>query len=128
MFRLIRNSHFVSFLWFLLAIQILNVSVDSPDSHSDVIAENLSTNDLESVIEMLLEKVFDFENAILEHDESDNEIESSQFKITFNLFFACLSFFSIQAELFNQKGEKIWPIVKFNNRLSIDDLTPPPKD
>lgn len=60
------------FLCAVLALHILNISVDTPDAQPDNIRENLSINDMESIAEIVLEQVLDIDNAIPEHDESDN--------------------------------------------------------
>lgn len=58
-------------LCLFMAIHIFNWSVDAPDAQPDYIPEDLSYNDMESVAEILLEKVFDIKDAISEHDEKD---------------------------------------------------------
>ena len=60
-------------LWLFMAVHILNFSVDTPDAQPDYVPEDLSYNDMESVVEIMLEKVFDFKDAIAEHDENDTE-------------------------------------------------------
>lgn len=60
-------------LCFLLAFYILNLSVDSPDTHNYRLSDNLLINDQESILEILIEKVFKFDNAIVEYDEDDTE-------------------------------------------------------
>lgn len=57
----------------LLAIYILNFSIDSRDANPDAIAEDLSFNDIESFYEFVLEDVFGIENAVDEYDERDEE-------------------------------------------------------
>jgi len=56
-----------------MAVYIFNFSVDAPDAQPDYVSEDLSYNDMESVVEILLEQVLGFENAIAEHDEKDTE-------------------------------------------------------
>jgi hypothetical protein len=51
---------------------ILNISVDSPDINKKW-PEDLSLNDQESIVEIVLEKIMGFENAIPEYEDSDNE-------------------------------------------------------
>jgi len=57
----------------MLALHIFNFSVDTPDAKPDYIPEDLTYNDIESVAELVLEKVLNIENAIAEHDENDTE-------------------------------------------------------
>jgi hypothetical protein len=63
--------------WLLMALHILNCSIDTPDAQPDSIPENLSYNDIESISELVLEQILGFENAIAEHDEHDTEDGSS---------------------------------------------------
>jgi hypothetical protein len=56
-----------------MAVHIFNCSVDTSDAQPESIPEDLSYNDMESVAELVLEKVLDIENAIAEHDENDSE-------------------------------------------------------
>ena len=62
-------------LCFLLAAYLLNISVDAPDVLSNK-TEDLTFNDLESVIEIVVEKILDFENSIQELDDNDTEHQS----------------------------------------------------
>ena len=64
----------------MLAFHIFNFSVDTPDAQSDYVPEDLTYNDMESVVEIVLENVFDIQNAIAEHDENDTE-EGNSFTI-----------------------------------------------
>ena len=59
--------------WLFMAVHIFNFSVDTPEAQPDFVPEDLTYNDMESVVEILLEKVFDIQNAIAEHDENDTE-------------------------------------------------------
>jgi len=52
---------------------MFNCCVDMPDAQPDQIAENLSINDMESLVEIVLEQAIGIENAIAEHDEPDNQ-------------------------------------------------------
>ncbi|WP_422857809.1 hypothetical protein ACOKFD_10025 [Flagellimonas sp. S174] len=49
------------------------MSVDSADPFPDYIPEDLSFNDQESIIEILVEQVLGFENAFEEYDDHDTE-------------------------------------------------------
>jgi len=69
----IREHIIFRFLCAVLALHILNISVDTLDDHPDNIREDLSINDMESIVETVLEQVLEIDNAIPEHDESDND-------------------------------------------------------
>jgi hypothetical protein len=68
----IRENIFVRYFWFLMAVHILNCTIDAPDTQPDNIPEDLSYNDIETLVEWVLEDVLEIENAISEHDEPDN--------------------------------------------------------
>lgn len=68
----LREHIIFRFLCAVLALHILNISVDTPDAQPDNIREDLSINDMESIAEIVLEQVLGIDNAIPEHDESDN--------------------------------------------------------
>ena len=67
----------IRFLCGFLALYLLNISVDSPDPNPEGIPEDLSINDQESIIEMVIEKVMGFENAVAEYDDHDPSRETS---------------------------------------------------
>lgn len=65
-------------LWGLLGLYFLNISVDTADLNPEYIPENLSINDQESIIEIVVEKVLGFEDAIREYDDHDPEDHNQQ--------------------------------------------------
>ncbi|MGJ3236291.1 hypothetical protein [Marivirga sp.] len=66
---------------------MLNISIDADDPKANHIPEDLSYNEQESIVEILVEKVLGFENAIQEFDDHDPEDHKSQNNITLDLFF-----------------------------------------
>lgn len=56
-----------------MAFHIFNLSVDTRDAAPDYVPEDLTVNDQESFVELVLEKWVGIENAITEHDEPDQE-------------------------------------------------------
>ena len=76
------KKHFVfRLIWFFMALHIFNCSIDAPDIFPNSIPEDLSINEMESVAEFMLEKVFGFTTALPEHDENDQE-EGMDFKLS----------------------------------------------
>jgi hypothetical protein len=73
MLKIIRQHILFRFFWGFMAFLILNCSVDTPDAMPESVAEDLSYNDMESVIEIVIEQVLGFENAIVEYDDNDSE-------------------------------------------------------
>ena len=92
----------------MLAFHIFNCSVDTPDAKPDYIPEDLSYNDIESVAELILEKVLNIENAIAEHDENDTEDGNS---------------FDLKKEFVYYHQTEVKNDKNFNNGLSIIVLT-----
>lgn len=68
-----------------MALYLLNISVDTADPVSEAISENLSINDQESVVEIIVEQFLGYEDAIAEYDEHDPEDYQKKkvFKISF---------------------------------------------
>lgn len=56
-----------------MGLYFLNISVDTADLHPEHVSENLSVNDQESLIEIFVEKVLGYEDAIKEYDDTDPE-------------------------------------------------------
>jgi hypothetical protein len=79
-----------------MALYILNLSVDAPDAHIHAVKDNLSINDQESVIELIVEKVLDFDNAIPEYDDDDTESSFKKEKSN--------TFYLIPAAVFQHDG------------------------
>ncbi|MEY8869797.1 hypothetical protein AB9K24_09835 [Meridianimaribacter flavus] len=73
MIRLLRHSKFTKVLWGLMGLYMLNISVDTADPNPEHIPEDLTFNDQESIIEIIVEQVLGFENAIQEYDDHDTE-------------------------------------------------------
>lgn len=85
MFQNLRHNITVRFLWGFMGLYFLNISVDTVDANPNHIPEDLSFNDQESIVEIVVEQVLGYENAIEEHDDTDteNHTKKSSFKIDF---------------------------------------------
>lgn len=70
-----------------MALYVLNGSVDAPDFHSERVSEDLAYNDQESALEILVEQVLGFENAIAEYDDNDATRHTALKKNTFSYYF-----------------------------------------
>ncbi|MBW8199855.1 hypothetical protein [Flagellimonas abyssi] len=83
MIGLLRKSAFLKIFWSLMGLYLLNISVDSPDRYPDHVPEDLSVNDQESIIEILVEKVLGYGDVFKEYDDPDKEDHNSgsSFKI-----------------------------------------------
>lgn len=56
-----------------MGIYLLNISVDIADPNPEYIPEDLSINDQESIVEIIVEQVLGYEDAIKEYDDNDSE-------------------------------------------------------
>lgn len=106
----------------------LNISVDATDILYYEKIENLNINNQESIIEIIIEKVFGFDNAIAEQDDNDNS-QNSIFKKIKTLDFTIenetfISFFS--SLISNPKEIKKIPFQHIPNPL-LEIISPPPK-
>jgi uncharacterized protein YlzI (FlbEa/FlbD family) len=81
----IRNSVFTKILWGLIGLHLLNISVDTADPNPERIPEDLSINDQESIVEIVVEKVFGYENAIKEYDDHDTEDHNKKTNVKIDL-------------------------------------------
>lgn len=77
-----RNSKSLRLFCAFLALYIFNCSIDTSDLHQFKVPENLNINHQESVVEVIIEKVLGFENAIPELDDADSENHSTLKKTT----------------------------------------------
>lgn len=82
MIQSIRSNAFIRGFWVIMAGYLLNISVDISDDTPQGVSENLLINEQESLVELILEQVLGFENAIAEHDgpDADNPNEKNGFK------------------------------------------------
>jgi len=81
----IRNSVFSKILWGLMGLYLLNISVDTADPNPEHIPENLSINDQESIVEIVVEKILGYENAIEEYDDHDTEDHNKKSNVKIDL-------------------------------------------
>jgi hypothetical protein len=68
-----------------MGVFLLNISVDTADPNPEHIPEDLSINDQESIIEIVLEKVLGYEDAIKEYDDHDTEEHTKKFNVKIDL-------------------------------------------
>lgn len=87
-----RNTTFVSYFWGFMAMYFLNICVDASDIHHNAIPEDLSYNEQESIIELVVEKVFDLGDVFQEQDDEDPEDYSKKGISKLDLSFLKLEF------------------------------------
>ena len=71
--KFLREPIAFKIFWLAMALLIFNCSVDTPDPQPENVPEDLSYNDMESIVEIVLEQVLDIDNAIAEKDDPDTD-------------------------------------------------------
>jgi hypothetical protein len=115
-------------LWLFMALHILNFSVDSPDALPDYVPEDLTINDMESVVEIILEKVLNIENAIAEYDEKDTA-DGSSFEIKKPFSFFLQTNIKIDQVFHNKQTVVVQTnyVEQFSSQFHPEIVPPPPK-
>lgn len=68
-----------------MGLYLLNISVDTADPNPEYIPEDLSFNDQESIIEIVVEHVLGYEDAIKEYDDHDTEDHNKKSSVKIDL-------------------------------------------
>ncbi|NDI99089.1 hypothetical protein GWA97_08395 [Flavobacterium sp. LaA7.5] len=108
-----------------MALYILNLSVDSPDTHNYRLTDNLLINDQESILEILIEKVFKFDNAIVEYDEDDAECSFKKGKNNIDLYIL-YSKYSVYTKINNHNHNNFSYISEKIKNIYFKIPSPPP--
>lgn len=72
-------------LWGLMAVYLFNISIDPADPNPEHIPEDLSFNDQESIVEIVLEQFMGFEDAIKEYDDNDSDNNKTKNNLSIDL-------------------------------------------
>lgn len=110
-----------------MGLYLLNISVDAADPKPEYIPEDLSFNDQESIIEIIIEQVLGYEDAIKEYDDHDTEDHNNKRNVKIELLVHIShTNYNIRKQLIERK--KLYP--DHEARLStgfIEIDSPPPK-
>lgn len=68
-----------------MGLYLLNISVDIADPNPEYMPEDLSFNDQESIVEIVVEQVLSFEDAIKEYDDHDTEDHNKKKNVKIDL-------------------------------------------
>ncbi len=68
-----------------MGLFLLNMSVDMEDPNPEHIPEDLSINDQESIIEIIVEQVLGYEDAFKEYDDHDTEDHNKKSNVKIDL-------------------------------------------
>ncbi len=91
MLNQIRNSVFTKILWGIMGLYLLNISVDTADPYPEHIPEDLSINDQESIVEIIVEQVLGYEDAFKEYDDPDKEDHNTKTNVKFDFTNHCIA-------------------------------------
>jgi len=124
--KLFRNNIISRIFCFLMAVHIFNLSVDTKDAAPDYIPEDLSINDQETIVELVLEKVMGLDNAVQEKDEPDQEDGGALDFKKINLISHHSNKLFFEQQFF-QKKSKIDYLASFHQSPTFDVFSPPPE-
>lgn len=125
-----RHSKFLRCLWLLVALHILNFSIDNPDLQCISAPEDLSYNEIETLVEFALENVLGIENAIPEYDDPDSDNALHLHKtVTIDLYCSAITMPTPVEGIFNfEEKEKISPFqITFYAQNHTDSSFQPPE-
>ncbi|WP_422104094.1 hypothetical protein [Winogradskyella sp.] len=110
-----------------MGLYLLNISVDTPDPNPEYIPEDLSINDQESIVEIIIEQILGFENAIKEYDDHDTEDHDKKNNVKIELLVLQTNTNSTRRNQLPEKKEKYPDYVArlINGFKEID--SPPPQ-
>lgn len=107
---------------FYLALLLLNISVDAPISNHITFRENLNYNKQESIVEIIVEKIFGEENAFEEFEDLDNNsIQKKDFKLDFQAYISSSTYFQLEI-----LKEQICTKYSFSSKPIFQEVTSPP--
>ncbi len=108
-----------------MSLYLLNISVDSADNYRQNIPENLIINNQESIVEIVIEQVLGYENAIKDYDDNDTEEHNKNSNTKLDLIVHYIIDTAVKQSFLELKTPKH---SKYNANLinSVLPLDPPP--
>lgn len=128
MIQIFRHKQFVKSILWLLCLQFFNLSIDTRDVQANHQVEDLSINDQESIIELVVEKVFGWEKAFTEVDDQDHEKNTKpklEKVVSFHQLI-CIQKLSVEIDFITE--ESTYPIPSLTNGFHQKIIQPPQKD
>lgn len=123
----LRNKTFVKFFWGFMGFYFLNICVDASDIHHNTIAEDLSLNEQESIIEIVVEKVLDLGDVFKEQDDQDLEDYSKKGISKLDLGFLQLDFPNKNSAIFSTSKNNFTLRKSFFSKPHYQVENPPPE-
>lgn len=128
--KILKQNKIFNILWIVMAMHILNFSIDAPDIIDKSIAEDLSYNEIESLTELIAENILNIEDAFSESDEKGDE-ESGFFKkySEITLHYVLLKDKPVSNSLINTKKSSTSSlyVTSFCSTIYLSVFSPPPK-
>lgn len=119
-----RNHIFSKTILWMLTLHFINVSVDPPDKEMFGVAEDLSINDMESVMEIIIENFMGVDNFFPEHDEDDAKSHRVYIDID---FFEKIKIFSLTLSKDISGKNKFEADLSLFSDIKISIVSPPPE-
>ena len=113
-------------LFGLIALLLLNTSIDLPTTSLAEGSFEMEYNKQESIVELVVEKVFDVEHAFTEHDDGDEDETTKKSTSVTELFLSDYGF-SYQVPFVNGKDAKPMLSSERFSSLLLERGTPPPE-
>ena len=110
-----------------MGLYFLNISVDAADPNPEHIPEDLSINDQESIIEIVVEKILGYEDAIKEYDDHDPDDHNTQTNVKIDLINRCSNDINIE-HLFVESVKQKFPDFKTYLTIGFYRLFSPPPE
>ncbi|MEO1053080.1 MAG: hypothetical protein AAFX87_20770 [Bacteroidota bacterium] len=110
-----------------MGLYLLNISVDTADPNPERIPEDLSFNDQESVVEIIVEQVLGYENAIKEYDDHDTEDHNRKKNVKIEV----LVYQTVTNEISHQyltEKEKLYPHYQASLTNGFKEIDSPPPE
>jgi hypothetical protein len=110
-----------------MSAHLLNVSIDSPDYVIYGNNEDTCFNEMESIVEVVLEQVLDFENIFMEQEESDTEKQGISFlKIQLHTWHHIILKMPFCSLVLKTKVVKSLSQIVINSSFYPEVVSPPP--
>ena len=124
LYAIAKNSRIQKALWLFMACYFLNSIVDAPNV--DLNEPVVPFNEQETIIELVVEKVFDFGDVITETDDTDNQEQTSLKKLKLEVYFPTLKLVFLQP-LYNFNTKTFCYTHSFVENPFYTIFSPPPE-
>lgn len=122
------QNKFVRFFWGLMSIYLLNISVDTTNlSLYENSPKGVVCNEQDSIVEIILEQVLDFEDFVKEIDCEDCDVFMLKMKLAKNVF---ILYDLSESILFfiNPTKKDFFFSQDIFRKISLRKIIPPPKN